>query len=110
MSAQANEKYCVTCGKPIHEKAEICPHCGVRQPMMSSASKGREKLTAGMLAIVLGGLGVHKFYLGQNGMGIVYLVFCWTLIPAFVGFVEGVILLVMSDEDFNRKYNSPTAS
>jgi TM2 domain-containing membrane protein YozV len=110
MSAQANQKFCTTCGKPIHEKAEICPHCGVRQPMMAagSDSKGRNKLTAGLLGIILGGIGIHKFYLGQNGIGLIYLLFSWTFIPVIVGFVEGIMLLLMSDADFDSKYNAPT--
>lgn len=37
-------------------------------------------------------------------MGIVYVLFCWTAIPAIVGFIEGILLLVMSDEDFVNKY------
>lgn len=104
MATQAGQKFCTTCGKQIHEKAEICPHCGVRQPGMPIA-KGKDKTTAGLLGIFLGGIGVHKFYLSQNGMGILYLVFSWTLIPAVVGFIEGVIYLTMNDEDFARKYN-----
>ena len=102
MALAAGQKYCVACGKPIHEKAEICPLCGVRQPGMSQS---RNKMTAALLAIFLGGLGVHKFYLGQGGMGIVYIVFCWTFIPAIIGFIEGVIYLSMTDEAFNSKYN-----
>lgn len=104
MATQAGQKFCTTCGKQIHEKAEICPHCGVRQPGMASAS-GRNKMTAALLAIFLGGLGIHKFYLGQNGLGILYIVFCWTFIPVIVGFVEGVIYLTMTDEVFASKYN-----
>jgi TM2 domain-containing membrane protein YozV len=49
---------------------------------------------------------VHKFYLGQAGLGILYLVFFWTLIPAIVAFVEGIIYLTMSDADFDAKYNN----
>lgn len=103
MAAQAGQKFCTTCGKQIHEKAEICPHCGVRQPM--AASKGKDKTTAGLLAIFLGGLGVHKFYLGQGGMGVLYLLFSWTFIPVIIGFIEGIIYLSMSDSDFSNKYH-----
>lgn len=103
MTVQAGQKFCFTCGKQIHEKAEICPHCGVRQPGMVSAG-GKNKMTAALLAIFLGGLGVHKFYLGQNGMGILYLVFCWTFIPVLIGFIEGIIYLTMTDEAFAAKY------
>jgi TM2 domain-containing membrane protein YozV len=66
----------------------------------------KNKITAGILGILLGGLGIHKFYLDRPGQGILYLLFCWTFIPAVVGFVEGIIYLTMTDQDFNAKYNS----
>jgi hypothetical protein len=44
--------------------------------------------TALILTLVLGGLGAHRFYLGQIGWGVTYLVFCWTFIPAIVSFFE----------------------
>ena len=103
MVAQAGQKFCTTCGKQINEKAEICPHCGVRQPMAASGS--RNKVTAALLAILLGGIGIHKFYLGQSGMGILYILFCWTGVPLIIGIIEGIIYLSMSDENFNTKYN-----
>lgn len=65
----------------------------------------KNKVAAGVLGIVLGGFGVHKFYLGQVGRGILYLVFCWTGIPAIVGLVEGIIILTMSDAQFDARYN-----
>ncbi len=65
----------------------------------------KSKVVAAILALFFGGLGIHKFYLGQIGMGIVYLLFCWTFIPALVAFVEGIIYLTTSDESFERKYH-----
>jgi TM2 domain-containing membrane protein YozV len=65
----------------------------------------KNKIVAALLALFLGGLGFHRFYLGQIGLGILHLVFCWTFIPAFVGFVDGIVLLVMSEDKFNAKYN-----
>jgi TM2 domain-containing membrane protein YozV len=53
---------------------------------------------------LLGGLGIHKFYLGRIGQGILYLIFFWTFIPAVVGFIEGIIYLTMSDQEFEAKY------
>jgi len=41
-----------------------------------------------LFALFLGNFGIHKFYMGETGWGIVYLVFFWTGIPAIVGFVE----------------------
>jgi TM2 domain-containing membrane protein YozV len=65
----------------------------------------KSKVTAGVLAILLGGIGVHKFYMGKIGMGILFLVFCWTGIPSLIGLIEGILYLVMSDQDFDAKYN-----
>ncbi len=64
----------------------------------------KNRVIAAVLAFCLGGFGAHKFYLGQIGWGIVYLIFFWTFIPAIVAFVEFVIYLCTSDEDFARKY------
>ena len=105
----ADEKFCRDCGAVIKVKAEICPKCGIRQaPAPSSlgpsAPNGKSRIAAALFALLLGGIGVHKFYLGQVGMGILYLVFCWTFIPAIVAFIEGILLLVMSDDAFAAKY------
>ncbi len=64
----------------------------------------KNKYVAGVLAILLGDLGIHKFYLGKIGWGIVYLLFCWTGIPAIVGLIEGIIYLCTDDETFQVKY------
>lgn len=60
----------------------------------------KSRIAAGVLAILLGGIGVHKFYMGKIGMGILYLLFCWTGIPALIGLIEGIIYLTESDEKF----------
>ena len=65
----------------------------------------KSKIAAGLLGIFLGGIGVHKFYMGKIGMGILYLLFCWTGIPAIVGFIEGVIYLCSNDENFQLKHH-----
>lgn len=65
----------------------------------------KSKVAAGVLGILLGGFGVHKFYLGQTGWGVAYLLLCWTGIPAIAGLIEGIMYLVSSDSDFDRKYN-----
>ncbi|MBL0708706.1 MAG: TM2 domain-containing protein [Sulfurimonas sp.] len=72
----------------------------------ATAPNGKSKIAAALLAFFLGGFGVHKFYLGQIGFGILYLLFCWTLIPAIVAFIESILLLTMSDETFNRRFGT----
>jgi len=101
----ADEKFCSSCGEVIKEAAEICPECGGRQNSASSASgNGPDRTTAGLLAILLGGLGVHKFYMSNTGMGVLYLLFCWTFIPAVIGVIEGIIYLTKSDQEFQAQY------
>jgi TM2 domain-containing membrane protein YozV len=93
-----DEKFRSECGEAIKVKAEICPKCGVRQavtPILATSS--RTKTVAGLLALFLGGIGIHKFYLGKGFQGFVYLIFCWPIIPAVVGFIEGLNYLLMSD-------------
>jgi TM2 domain-containing membrane protein YozV len=69
----------------------------------------KNKNTAGILALLLGGLGFHKFYLGRGLQGLIYLLFFWTFIPALLGFIEGIIYLTMSEAAFNAKYNAGMA-
>jgi TM2 domain-containing membrane protein YozV len=77
----------------------------VQQSAGPVQNRGKSKVTAGILALLIGGLGVHKFYLGGWGWGIMYILFMWTFIPAIVSFIEGIILLTMSTDAFDRAYN-----
>lgn len=60
----------------------------------------KSKVAAGLFGILLGGLGIHKFYMGKVGIGLIYILFCWTGIPAIIGLVEGILYLTESDEKF----------
>jgi TM2 domain-containing membrane protein YozV len=104
-----HQKYCHACAAVLDARAEICPRCGVRQLGAASSlgrttPSGRSRIAAALFAFFLGGFGVHKFYLGQVGLGVVYLLFCWTFIPAIIAFIEFIILLTQSDEAFAAKY------
>lgn len=66
----------------------------------------KDKLTAALLAFFIGGFGIHKFYLRENTAGVFYLIFCWTIVPGILAFIDAIILLTMSEEAFNEKYNS----
>jgi len=65
----------------------------------------KSKSTATLLAFFLGGFGIHRFYLGQSGKGFMYLIFFWTLIPAFIALFDFIGFLMMPENTFNRKYN-----
>jgi len=104
MPLQAGHSYCAGCGTPILATAAACSRCGA--PQAAYVGNVKSRVTAGVLALLLGGIGVHKFYCGKIGIGIVYLIFCWSYIPFIIGFIEGIIYLSssMSDADFTRRY------
>lgn len=82
------------------EKKSITGHAGSTKKQ--APSKRRKDAT--LLAIFLGGFGLHKFYLGKFATGIVYLIFCWTLIPIVLGIIEGFIYLSMKEDVFQASY------
>ncbi len=73
--------------------------------MSQTEPNHKNKLVAVLLAFFLGGIGIHKFYLGRVGWGIIYLIFSWTGIPMFIAVVEGIIYLLTSEESFQNKYS-----
>jgi TM2 domain-containing membrane protein YozV len=93
----ADEIFCRSCGAIIKKEAEICPKCGVRQTEYYHEQKSR--ITAALLAIFLGGFGIHKFYIGKNGQGIIYLLFFWTFVPTIIAFIEGILYLANTKTD-----------
>lgn len=70
----------------------------------------KDRTTAGLLALFIGGWGLHHFYLNEKTAGILYLCFCWTGIPAILAFIDGIRYLCMDEEKFNAKYNSGVTS
>lgn len=65
-----------------------------------------KKVVAGIFGILLGGLGIHKFYLGYTKEGIIQIVITAVTcgFGSLVGFIEGIIYLTKSDEDFVATY------
>lgn len=64
----------------------------------------KSRMSAALLAFTLGWAGGHKFYLGQSGQGILYLLFFWTGLPLIISIAEGIAYLFTSDHIFARKY------
>lgn len=75
--------------------------------MAVGAGAGKDRLVAAAFAILLGGLGIHKFYLGKVALGVLYLVLCWTGIPSLIGWVEGITYLARSNEAWAAEYGGP---
>ena len=108
---------CPACARTITEGTAVCPHCSVHIPtyapalvqdeftLMASMSDSqrllfqqqlttvRKDTTIGaILAFFLGGLGVHHFYMGNILAGVIYVLFCWTFIPALLGLIEAFLM------------------
>lgn len=68
----------------------------------------RNKIVAALLAFFFGTLGIHRFYLGRNGSGVLMLVLSLTVIGLFVtapwAIIDAVRYLMMSDRDFAARY------
>jgi TM2 domain-containing membrane protein YozV len=71
-------------------------------------AQSKSPTTAVVLALLLGFFGIHKFYLGQTGLGIVYLLFCWTFIPGFIAFIEA-FTISQAVHQMNRTIAQETA-
>ena len=104
-------KFCSKCRAALEGDMKFCSSCGAPQTNEQGAPRTlnrnrKDKTTAGILGILLGGLGVHKFYLGDTVKGIIYLLTCWTVIPGIIGLVEGIKYLTMSNEEFDERYNN----
>jgi TM2 domain-containing membrane protein YozV len=121
-------RYCTKCGAINDDTAQYCSNCqavltpvgtGYQQPLQSVSpnaltdwkSMGADKkLVAGILAILVGSLGVHKFILGYTTEGVIMLLVtvltCGIagVVMSIVGIVEGIMYLTKSDEDFVRTY------
>ena len=74
------------------------------------ASSPKSKIAAGLLAIFLGTLGIHKFYLGYSTQGIIMLLVSLltlgigAIVMGIIALVEGIIYLTKSDADFYAIY------
>lgn len=137
---------CSECGHQVSDKAKTCPNCGCpieiqlpppipepSQPQQAQATppppqptqqigvfdngpSGKSRGVAALFAFFLGGFGVHYFYVGKIGAGILFLIgtliFCWTiLIPlaiSIICLIQTIRLFIMTHEEFEQTYVNST--
>lgn len=103
---------CPECDAQIFDRAPTCPKCGyptragtLTQRTDVEVPVAKSRGLAVVLALFLGGLGAHKFYVEKPGVGLAYLIFCWTFIPALLGLLEAIQYILMSEKTFQRKFH-----
>jgi TM2 domain-containing membrane protein YozV len=109
------DNYCPECGESIPNKnSEFCLKCGVKlkgnlNSLLANDSP-KDKLIAGLLALFLGGLGIHRFYLGYNTIAITQLVLgllgfvtcgITSIISAIWGLVDCILIFTDKLPNFN---------
>ena len=124
--------YCSSCGHQVSDQSRFCPNCGApiqripqyqqapyyQQPqyaygpqnneigLFDSGPSGKSRGTAALLALFLGGFGIHYFYLGKAGGGFICLllslVTCglWCILT----FIQGILFFAMKQEEFENKF------
>ncbi len=91
--------FCGKCGADIGD-AKFCPRCGSSSDpnVPPKYTKTVNKIAYALIAIFIGGLGIHRFYAGKIVSGVIYLLLCWTGIPSLLGLIEGIIALTRDDD------------
>lgn len=69
------------------------------------AHRGKRKGLTAVLAFLGGGIGLHKFYTGNWGWGLIYLALCTTGLPLVLSVIEFIRVLCLTQEEFDRRYN-----
>jgi len=105
-------KFCFNCGTTTAANQAICTKCGVS--LTAGGSGEKNKVAAGLLAIFLGALGIHKFYLGYSKEGVIMLlitivggVFTFSIaswVMAIIALIEGITYLTKPDAEFANAY------
>lgn len=122
-------KYCSSCGAQMDDSASFCSKCGTPAPR-SQAEYSRpqpnsyqqpyhdhnpkDRVAAALLALFLGTIGIQYFYMGKNKAGVICILI--SVLTCFVGavildvlfFIQGIIMLCGTQEEFMEKYvNTP---
>ena len=113
--------FCKACAQAVHPTDITCLRCNTAQggdvstPLITAQSQPepepeaqtkktkKTKLTAVLLALFLGGIGIHKFYMGSWGWGLVYLATFWTWVPALLALAEAIRYFTLNEEEFQAK-------
>lgn len=104
----SDQKYCENCGAIIDRKAVVCPYCGVQVGSLVCArprkegSSEKSRLVAFILVWFLGVFGVHRFYVGRIGSGIL-----WLLTGGLAGIGALIDIIMIATGKFKDREGKP---
>lgn len=112
--SEGNTKFCKFCGEKIDVECVVCPKCGKQveelrqdpsQLIINNNGGGyayKSKIIALLLSIFVGGLGIHRFYVGKIGTGIIWLLTAGCL---GIGWIIDIIMIALGS--FRDKAGMP---
>ena len=77
---------------------------------IADAKAHKSKASLLVQSIIAGGIGIHKFYVGSWGWGLLYIVFCWTYIPTIISVIEAIRYITLTEQEINdrvQRLNGP---
>ena len=80
------------------------PAGGTPVPPFNKEEIKNKKRVAGILGILLGGFGAHRFYLGDTTGGIIRLLLSCVCVGGIIGLIEGIMYLMKTEEQFYQEY------
>ena len=114
VNPKLSKNFCGACGVKTKDNQIVCLKCGVSLggSLAGSSSGEKSKIIACLLALFLGVIGVHKFYLGYNTQGIImllcgtvgWILFLPPLVMAVIALIEAIMYISKSDEEFQEIY------
>ena len=114
VNPKLSKNFCGACGVKTKDNQIVCLKCGVSLggSLGGSSSGEKSKIIACLLALFLGVIGVHKFYLGYNTQGIImllcgtvgWILFLPPLVMAVIALIEAIMYISKSDEEFQEIY------
>ena len=106
---------CVGCGVPSYTGINFCHNCGeksiVNSPICqkcgapSAVGSRKSKIAAGLLGIFLGVWGVHNFYLGQIGRGVIKLCVSFGFVLLYIVYMIGMVFVSFNNNSYGHGYN-----
>jgi hypothetical protein len=90
----ANEQYCSGCGAIISSRAASCPKCGAPTGSRPGDASPKSRLVAFLLCFLFGYLGVHRFYAGKIGTGVLELL---TIGGLGIWWFVDIILIILGE-------------